>query len=100
MNDGQLVCVIDEDISAREAVVELLRSEGFATETIASAQDYLATPRAVPPGCLVLVRSAIPGGVRASACSAPKSARASGEQSDGFGSEALDAIVGRSGALR
>jgi DNA-binding NtrC family response regulator len=55
MNDNdQVVCVIDDDVSARESIAGLARSAGLDVEAFASAQEYLATPRAVPPGCLVL----------------------------------------------
>src|SRR4051812_28001802 len=55
MNDNdQVVCVIDDDVSARESIVGLARSAGLDVEAYASAQEYLAAPRAVPPGCLVL----------------------------------------------
>jgi DNA-binding NtrC family response regulator len=55
MNDDDLVvCVIDDDISVREAIVDLARSAGLDAEAFPSAQDYLAVPRTVPPGCLVL----------------------------------------------
>jgi DNA-binding NtrC family response regulator len=51
---GQVVCVIDDDVSARESIVGLARSAGLDVEAFASAQEYLAAPRSVPPGCLVL----------------------------------------------
>lgn len=55
MNDRDgLVCVIDDDISAREAISELARSAGLDVEAFASAQEYLAAPRTAPPSCLVL----------------------------------------------
>src|SRR3954465_9196572 len=55
MNDNdQVVCVIDDDVSARESIAGLARSAGLDVEGFASAQEYLAAPRTVPPGCLVL----------------------------------------------
>jgi DNA-binding NtrC family response regulator len=48
------VCVVDDDISAREAISELARSAGWDVEAFATADEYLAAPRASPPACLVL----------------------------------------------
>ena len=49
-----IVFVVDDDISVREALEALIRSEGFETETFASAEAFLARPRAFAPSCLVL----------------------------------------------
>src|SRR3989441_12083758 len=48
------VFVVDDDASVREALGSLLRSAGFAVETFASAQEFLARAPADWPGCLVL----------------------------------------------
>ena len=48
------VRVVDDDTSVREALGSLLRSAGFAVETFASAQEFLARPPSDLPGCLVL----------------------------------------------
>ena len=48
------VRVVDDDTSVREALGGLLRSAGFAVETFASAQEFLARPPSDLPGCLVL----------------------------------------------
>jgi DNA-binding NtrC family response regulator len=48
------IYVVDDDVSVREAVRDLLLSVGFRVETFASAQEFLATPRAKVPSCLVL----------------------------------------------
>jgi len=48
------VFVVDDDMSVREALGALLRSVGFAVETFASAQAFLARPPSDLPGCLVL----------------------------------------------
>src|SRR3989442_13631739 len=48
------VFVVDDDASVREALGSLLRSAGFAVETFASAQEFLARAPADLPGCLVL----------------------------------------------
>ena len=49
-----IVFVVDDDMSVREALGALLRSVGFAVETFASAQAFLARPQSDLPGCLVL----------------------------------------------
>ena len=41
-----IVFVVDDDVSVREALEALIRSEGFETETFASAEAFLARPRA------------------------------------------------------
>jgi FixJ family two-component response regulator len=49
-----IVFVVDDDISVRESLELLIRSEGWQPETFASAQEFLAHPRALVPSCLVL----------------------------------------------
>src|SRR5438552_1326248 len=49
-----LVYVVDDDASVREALGSLIRSAGLEVETFASAQEFLACPRADVPSCLVL----------------------------------------------
>src|SRR5260370_27289489 len=48
------VYVVDDDVSMRESVGSLIRSAGLRVETFASAQEFLARPRADVPSCLVL----------------------------------------------
>ena len=48
------VCIVDDDLSVREAVGSLLRSEGLKVETFGSAREFLASPRLDTPSCLVL----------------------------------------------
>ena len=48
------VCIVDDDLSVREAVGSLLRSEGMNVETFGSAREFLASPRLDTPSCLVL----------------------------------------------
>ena len=45
---------MDDDISVRESLEGLIRSEGWEVETFASAQAFLARPRVLVPSCLVL----------------------------------------------
>jgi FixJ family two-component response regulator len=49
-----IVFVVDDDISVRESLESLIRFEGWQPETCASAQEFLARPRALVPSCLVL----------------------------------------------
>jgi len=49
-----IVFVVDDDISVRESLDLLIRTAGWQPETYASAQAFLARPRAVVPSCLVL----------------------------------------------
>lgn len=48
------VCIVDDDISVREALKNLLRSVGLKVETFGTAQEFLSTQHSEPPGCLVL----------------------------------------------
>jgi FixJ family two-component response regulator len=49
-----IVFVVDDDISVRESLEGLVASAGWATETFATAQEFLARPRSFAPSCLVL----------------------------------------------
>ena len=49
-----IVFVVDDDISVRESLELLIGSAGWRPETCASAQEFLARPRALVPSCLVL----------------------------------------------
>jgi FixJ family two-component response regulator len=49
-----IVFVVDDDISVRESLELLIRCAGWKPETFASAQEFLARPRALAPSCLVL----------------------------------------------
>jgi FixJ family two-component response regulator len=49
-----IVFVVDDDVSVREALETLIRTEGWQPETFASAQAFLSRPRAFAPSCLVL----------------------------------------------
>ena len=48
------VYIVDDDASVREAVARLVRSAGWAVETFASAQEFLASAWADVPSCLIL----------------------------------------------
>jgi FixJ family two-component response regulator len=49
-----IVFVVDDDISVRESLELLIRSEGWQPETFSSAQDFLFRSRTSAPSCLVL----------------------------------------------
>jgi FixJ family two-component response regulator len=49
-----IVLVVDDDISVRESLELLLRSEGLDVETFDSAQEFLSRPPVTVPSCLVL----------------------------------------------
>jgi FixJ family two-component response regulator len=55
-----VVFVVDDDISVRESLELLFKSDGWRCETFASAQEFLSRPRALVPSCLVL-DVALPG---------------------------------------
>src|SRR5580698_8701197 len=48
------VFVVDDDISVRESLELMIRSEGWQPQIFASAQEFLAHPRALVPSCLIL----------------------------------------------
>ncbi len=49
-----IVFVVDDDISVRESLELLIRSEGWQPEIFSSAQDFLIRPRTPAPSCLLL----------------------------------------------
>src|SRR5690349_4006646 len=49
-----IVFVVDDDISVRESLELLLASEGWQPAMFASAQEFLDSPRAIVPSCLLL----------------------------------------------
>jgi FixJ family two-component response regulator len=53
-HDKPVVFVVDDDVSVRESLELLIGCAGWQSETFASAQEFLARPRADVPSCLVL----------------------------------------------
>lgn len=49
-----VVFVVDDDVSVRESLELLIRSHGLEPEIFASAEEFLARPRACTPSCLIL----------------------------------------------
>ena len=54
MVDRPLVSVVDDDESVRELLPDLLGEFGFAAETFASAEEFLASDRIDETRCLIL----------------------------------------------
>jgi FixJ family two-component response regulator len=48
-----IVFVVDDDVSVRESLELLIRCEGWQPQLFASADEFLAGPRALVPNCLV-----------------------------------------------
>jgi FixJ family two-component response regulator len=62
--DQPVVFVIDDDLSVREALEDLLRSVGLAVQSFVSTQSFLESKRPDAPGCIVLdVRLPGPSGL-------------------------------------
>ena len=53
-NAGALIYVIDDDVSVRKGLENLLRSAGFTVQTFSSAREFLASGRPDVPSCLLL----------------------------------------------
>jgi len=51
---GRVVFVVDDDVSVREALRNLLRSAGLAVRTFSTAEEFMASDRPEVPACLVL----------------------------------------------
>jgi FixJ family two-component response regulator len=49
-----IVFVVDDDVSVRESLEALIRTEGWRPETFTSAHEFLARPRVQTPSCLIL----------------------------------------------
>jgi FixJ family two-component response regulator len=54
MESHPLVSVVDDDESVRESLPDLLQVFGFAVETFASAEEFLASDRIGETRCLIL----------------------------------------------
>lgn len=51
---ARAVYVVDDDVSVRESLGNLMRSVGLSVELFGSAAEFLSHPRGEAPGCLVL----------------------------------------------
>jgi FixJ family two-component response regulator len=54
MTAAVLVSIVDDDESVRESLPDLLREFGFAVQSFASAEEFLASGRVAETRCLVL----------------------------------------------
>ena len=54
MSSRPVIAVVDDDLSIRESLADLLGELGYATRSFASATDFLASALADPPACLIL----------------------------------------------
>jgi len=54
MTATALVSVVDDDESVRESLPDLLKEFGFAVQSFASAEEFLASGRVDETRCLVL----------------------------------------------
>src|SRR5215472_942980 len=51
---GPIVFVVDDDVSVCESLELLIHNEGWQAKMFASAQEFLDSPRALVPSCLLL----------------------------------------------
>ena len=49
-----IVFIIDDDVSVREGISDLLRSVGLGVQAFASAQEFMNSKRPQAPGCIIL----------------------------------------------
>ena len=54
MTASTLVSIVDDDESVRESLPDLLKEFGFAVQSFASAEEFLASGRMEETKCLVL----------------------------------------------
>jgi FixJ family two-component response regulator len=54
MSERPLVAIVDDDISVRESLPDLLQQVGFAVHAFASAEEFLTADAADVTKCLVL----------------------------------------------
>ena len=54
MQPRALISVVDDDVSSRESLPDLLQMLGFVTKSFASAEDFLASESLSETQCLLL----------------------------------------------
>jgi FixJ family two-component response regulator len=53
-NTSPVVFIVDDDLSVRGSLEQLVRSAGWLARPFASGREFLACPRSLAPSCLVL----------------------------------------------
>jgi FixJ family two-component response regulator len=54
MQQRSLISVVDDDVSSRESLPDLLQTLGFSAEAFASAEDFLESEALAQTRCLIL----------------------------------------------
>jgi FixJ family two-component response regulator len=54
MAQAPTVFIVDNEIAARDSLGKLVRHEGWQAECFATAEEFLARPRSMMPGCLLM----------------------------------------------
>jgi FixJ family two-component response regulator len=54
VTEADLISIVDDDESVREALESLIRSVGLRAEAFASAEDFLSSRHVEDTGCLIL----------------------------------------------
>jgi FixJ family two-component response regulator len=49
-----IVFVVDDDVSVRESLEQLIETAGWQSQTFSSAEEFLTRPRQTLPNCLIL----------------------------------------------
>lgn len=59
-DDSPLLSIVDDDVSVRESLLDLLREFGFATQAFSSAEEFLSSG-CVEETCCLILDVAMPG---------------------------------------
>ena len=54
LSSGQVISIVDDDASVRQALDDLIRSAGLRAATFASAEEFLRSDRTQTTACLIL----------------------------------------------
>lgn len=61
MNSRSLVCIVDDDVSVRESLPDLLNELGFASQAFSSAEEFLETNGIMARTRCLILDIAMPG---------------------------------------